>query len=213
MNFRDLKPLLLFVALAGATQSLAGDVYRPIFSDELLRKADPETRARLSALNAENRRNWAMKRRDLAILRARETEERSANANANADAYSNADDSKNISVVRIDRRGPTQESLDAHQKAQREQANILEYFELKNEQTRKDRQARMDAAIARREHAENCSNWLETIQHGPFSGAEYFEDDEDGNRRYFSKAEIAAGIEQQKSLYEKDCGKIPDEDD
>lgn len=214
----------LLVAASLVAEVVSGDAYKPIFSADFLQQADPETRARLTALNEENRRKWLAAKAGAEIPPKPAAERRAPQAKAGEGSLYRYRDAKGkvrysdtwvqgASVVRIDTQKPTAQSRKAYQDAQREQAKMLEYFDVKNAQKSQQRQAKAEAAEARRANAAHCRGlWLD-LKDDKVGGFAVYELDENGERYFLNDAEIEANIARREAQYIKRCGPLPVEAD
>ena len=231
--------LLTISLLVATAQTAAAESYKPIFSDEFLQQADPATRARLTALNEENRRKWLANKTSPAPGTAKSAKApNKANASgkpkpnkpqsvqseprgAKGSLYRYRDSAGKVrysdtwvegaSVVRVDTGKPTQASRQAHEDAQREQAKVLEYFDLKNEKRKEKRQAKAAAAKARREQDARCHEiWIE-LRDDKRGGFLVYELDENGERYFLNDDEIAARIARREADYIEQCGELPED--
>lgn len=214
-------PFLFLLALLmlpiGALQSATVDSYQPLFSDEFLEQLDPETRARLSALDKENRLKWLANTQKLPPDMPEET--RKAKIGLQQDSgimyrYRDSNDEVHYSdswlegatAIRMDPNKPSQASLEAHEKTQREMARMLIHFDLKEEKVQK---ARAAAADARLKDAENCRNEWKKLREEYYAGFDVKSKDENGDTYYWSNAKLREAIARKETELRKECDEPP----
>jgi hypothetical protein len=203
----SLLAVLLFVIPSLAVE------YKPLFSKELLQKAEPEARARMQALDDENRRRWEKDQPSSEPSVARTPEKvvyRYVDKNGKVQFSENPVGDASI-AIEVQTRAPTEQSLLEHAQNQQAQREILDDFA--ERQKIRDRQANAEAAASakRRQHTQECETLVLELRDYQRGGLAYYELDEKGNRRYFEEWEVQAEITKLEATYRQNCGEIPRE--
>ena len=211
-----------FAIALGCASGLAGaqEAYKPLFSDEVLRAADPESRARLEALNERNRKRWQAQQRQTrasgntpgAATTPRVAAPggklyRITDAQGNvrfSDQYVPGAKEVSVSVAE-----PSAQSRAEHDARQQEQARVLEYFDDRNRRRAAEsaEAKRLDAEAADRK--KRCHELFLEIQDNRRGGFVFYDVDADGERTYLSDAELKERTDGMVANYEKHCGALP----
>lgn len=212
-------------AVAGTLWAADSEGYKPLFSEAVLSKADPETRARLEALNERNRQRWLEQQPGRAPRAARSASGPSAAGPARpgeapaGTLYRYKDAQGNVrfsdqqlpgaEAVSVDVSKPTAASRAEHEARQREQARMLEYFDDRNRRTDEEARAAAEARAKNEKHQNNCRDLFNEIRDNRRGGFRSYEVGKDGERVYLSPEELARRTDQMAEDYEAHCGKLP----
>lgn len=217
---------LLLLALCGfGVTSFAQEPYKPLFSDAVLQSADPESRARLEALNERNRQRWLGQRAESARpVRPAQPEQLARPATPAAPAaagklYRITDAQGNVRFsdqyvpgakeVSVAVPIPSAQSRAEHAARQREQAVALEYFDERNQRRAKELAAAQERQAQAARHKAQCQELFVDIQDNRRGGFVFYDVGDDGERSYLSDAELAARTDAMEADYRKHCGELP----
>ncbi len=232
---RSLRPVTWLCAAAlltaaGALWAADGQGYKPLFSEAVLSKADPETRARLEALNERNRQRWLEQQPGRPPRAGRSASAPSAAGAARpgdspagtspaGTLYRYKDAQGNVrfsdqhvpgaEAVSVDVSKPTAASRAEHEARQREQARMLEYFDDRNRRSDEEARAAAAAQAKNEQHQNNCRDLFNEIRDNRRGGFRSYEVGKDGERVYLSPEELARRTDKMAEGYEKRCGKLP----
>ncbi|MEM1229456.1 MAG: DUF4124 domain-containing protein [Pseudomonadota bacterium] len=206
----------------------------------MLSKADPQTRARLEALNERNRQKWLSEQPGVGVAprsaAARGAASGSAatsggalaspaRAGASASApsgdtlYRYRDAQGNVRFsdryrpgaepVSVEVTRPSAQSRAEHEARQREQAQMLEYFDERNAREAQAEQEARERGERTAQRAENCRKLFNEIQDNRRGGFISYDIGPDGERIYLSQEEVARRTDAMESDYRTHCGKLP----
>ena len=222
----NVLPLLITCAFCLLARPLAAseEAYKPLFSQEMLESADPETRKRLEALDRKNREQWHAKQQaDGATLPAsakppgaavqQSAVTRSGGLYRWVDAQGNVQFTDRpppgAERVEVDVQRPDERSRAEHKAVLADQKRMLDYFESRNAQERRDTAARVAQQEERQQLAADCRTQFNEMQDYRRGGAVFYDVDESGNRVYFSEEELEARVRDMEADYRRYCGPLP----
>ncbi len=204
---RLLLSLLTFLPLQS---SLSDEGYKPIFSKEVLDRADPEGRARLLDLEARNRARWESSR-DSA-----QGQQQSASSPGNQNIYKRVDAKGNVvygdsaqgkgeETVKLRIKAPDQQSISEHQRILEEQRHALELLDDQKrlEQQKQAEQNKNEAA--RRKFKRQCAELHNEIEDYKKGGSVYYELDDEGQRIYFTEQQLKEKVAELETKYREHC--------
>lgn len=208
--------IILLVACASLSANSA-DRYKPLFSEDMLSKADPETRARLEAMDAQNRERWL--ERQTVGEPAASNASTSARTGGSGGLYKYRDAEGRVQFsdkpvagaesVTVDVARPNAASKAQYEASLKEQSKILDYFEAKNAEKAQAAADRQSSAENERQHKESCDSLFNDLQDQRRGGLAFYDLGPDGNRIYLSDAEVEARTVKMESEYIDSCGKLP----
>ncbi|MFK7915761.1 MAG: DUF4124 domain-containing protein [Pseudomonadales bacterium] len=222
---------LALVLVACSAPVAAQESYKPLFSQDVLRAADPDSRARLEALNERNRQRWLQQQAEEAGSAPQPEPTRAAQSRAQSqlraqsapvtpgklyrvtDAQGNVRFSdqyvagaKEVSVSVTE---PSAQSRAEHAARQQEQAVALEYFEDRNRRRASEQAEAKRRQTQAAEHKKSCHDLFLEIQDNRRGGFVSYDVDADGERTYLSDAELAARTAGMEADYREHCGELP----
>lgn len=217
VHLRVARMLCVGVTVIGGF-AVAAEAYRPLFSDAVLEKADPEQRARLQALNERNRQRW-LEAQGSAAAPAPGAQNSSEGTSNSGTLYRYRDANGNVrfsdryrpgaEAVSVEVSKPSAASRAAHEARQKEQAQILEYFDDRNRQRQQDARDAAEKAERNRRHTANCQDLFNEIQDNRRGGFVSYDIGPDGERVYLSPKELARRTDEMVADYEQHCGRLP----
>ena len=204
------EPLMAYAAPAE-------EPYKPLFSEEVLSRADPESRARLEALNERNRQRWLDQRAgggrthpDPATSRPTTTGKRLYRVTDPDGTVRFSDQyvagSKEVTVTTSK---PSAASRAEHEARQQEQARTLEYFDQRNRQRQSEAAENQRRSAAAGEQKKRCHNLFLEIQDNRRGGFVSYDVGPNGDRIYLSDEELAKRTDGMEADYRKHCGELP----
>lgn len=206
----------------------AQEAYQPLFSESVLKQADPESRARLEALNERNRQRWLDQQAGNRGAEAPAAEagsqpqarQRSARPAASGNKLyriTGPDGSVRFSdqyvagakEVSVATRNPSAQSRAEHEARLAEQAKTLEYFDERNRRRQKEADESRRAAAQAKDREQRCHDLFLEIQDNRRGGFVSYDVGPDGERVYLSDAELAAQTDKMEADYREHCGELP----
>lgn len=198
--------------------AVAAEDYKPLFSDAVLEKADPEQRARLEALNERNRQRW-LQEQGAGVTGVSGGQDSNSSTSGGGTLYRYRDANGNVrfsdryrpgaEAVSVEVSKPSAASRAAHEARQKEQAQILEYFDDRNRQREQDARDAAEKAERNRRHTANCQDLFNEIQDNRRGGFVSYDIGPDGERVYLSPQELARRTDEMVVDYEQHCGRLP----
>ena len=212
-------------ALLAVSSVSLGDAYRPLFSDEMLENADPETRARLEAIDQRNYQKWRADQARSSVPASVGRGQAGSNHGGMADSsmsrrqsgamYQYRDAQGRIQFsdkpvagatrVDVDVRTPDADEKAAYEAQLREQQQMLQYYDERNT----NRAAEREVAARERAHQARCAEQADQLREYRRGGAVYYEETADGEREYLSESELESHIRDLEARYEASCGTLP----
>lgn len=211
--------LTAFVLLAFASHA---DEYKPIFSDAMLEQSSPEMRARLEALEAENRARWESDQGTAAVRSAPTPTTGQAPAPAGGDGrlyrYTDSQGVTHFSrnppagvkaeAVAVDTATPSADAVAERQAAiASEQAALADFEERRRVQARLDAEREQQQREQRKQKGE-CRDLFNDIEDYRKGGVVYYDLNEAGERVYWSDARLSQEIMKLEAEYERYCGSL-----
>lgn len=190
------------------------ETYKPLFSEAMLEKADPETRARLKAMDAQNRARWQQRRVDGGPSDTPAPAKRGA---GKMYRYRDAEGRVQFTdkpvpgsePVTVDVSEPDATSRAQYEASLEDQSRMLEYFDAKNEEKAVAAAERREATRQNRQHKADCRERFLTLQDHRRGGAVYYDIGPDGDRVYLSEDELKIRIREAEREYLQFCGELP----
>lgn len=199
---------VLVVLAAGLAAADAEDSYKPIFSKQVLDKADPEARARLLDIEARNRSRWeqsqqGIRKKSEAAQKPRGIyKQEDANGNV---VYTDSSDGRGDQKVKVGMQQPDQRALSEHEKMLEQQRHTLELIEDQKRMQQQQQEERKKIEAAKKKHKRKCAELKNEIADYQRGGAVYYELDDKGQRHYFDDSELKDKVAELESVYRKKC--------
>ncbi|MGI9325943.1 MAG: DUF4124 domain-containing protein [Pseudomonadales bacterium] len=229
MNRHYLVKLALLWVIFGAAQVLADESrpadYKPLFSKEMLEKADPATRERLQALDARNYKRWLDQRRPPRSSQGsagggvRVSAPKPTGSGGQGTLYRYTDAQGKVRFtdqyvqgakeVSVAARKPSQASRAEHEARQKEQARMLQYYSQRDAQQREEELEQERRRAKQTEFDQRCKQLFLDIQDNRRGGFVSYDVGPNGERVFISDEELSARTDDMEARYRKHCGKLP----
>ncbi len=199
--------------------------YKPLFSKEMLEKADPATRERLQALDERNYQRWSDQQRPTrstpgsagGAVRISAPKPPGNSGQGTLYRYTDAQGkvrftdqyvpgAKEVSVAA---RKPSEASRAEHEARQQEQARMLQYYRERDAQKREEQLEQERLRAKQNEFAQQCKQLFLDIQDNRRGGFVSYDVGPNGERVFISDEELAARTDDMEARYRKNCGKLP----